>query len=312
MLPLVLNRSRSHFCPTRGRRLAKRFFASAEKGVVGLSGAGGIIGGVLWNALQDAGYQVVGIDRPTPSSQGAPGLSTSAIEEGGKKRVHRECNFADEANCKNIFEGCTHVIHLAASGSADALMREEILPNNIIGMINACEEARSTPTVKRFIFASTNHTMHGDTMGSNGPGSMDLSRLQAAGGAHSFSVQRPFAPDSSYAVSKAFGEVYGNYLSRVESAFEFIALRIGWCAYDDPNELDGTIHEDYLHAMWLSKKDAVGFFLAALDCEIPESQDGFLSVYAVSNNQTCPFDVMESSKLIGYSPVDGFQPVASA
>jgi hypothetical protein len=87
-------------------------------------------------------------------------------------------------------------------------------------------------------------------MGAEGPGSMSLARLAEAGGPGALGVAHPFAPDSAYAVSKIFGEMLGKYHATRDATvardFEFVALRIGWCAYDDPGALEGTVHDEYL------------------------------------------------------------------
>ena len=80
-----------------------------------------------------------------------------------------------------------------------------------------------------------------------------------------------------------------------------MALRIGWCLYDDPTELAGTQYEAYLRAMWLSRRDWEGFALAALAREL---RNGYIVAYAVSNNSTRSFDIEESVRLLGYSPQD--------
>ena len=79
---------------------------------------------------------------------------------------------------------------------------------------------------------------------------MSLARLAEAGGPGALGVAHPFAPDSAYAVSKIFGEMLGKYHATRDATvardFEFVALRIGWCAYDDPGALEGTVHDEYL------------------------------------------------------------------
>lgn len=269
--------------------------------VVGITGVGGIIGGLVRPFLEAKGYTVIGIDRETPRSQGAPGISPEVFE-ACPSTIDRICDLSDASTCDGIFEGCTDVIHLAAQGSASAPMAGDILPNNIEGTVNVINAAKMAGTVNRIIFASTNHVMHGLTMGEHGPGSMSLDRLKHAGGARSINIAHPFAPDSPYAVSKIFGEMLGKYHAQVLNDFDFIALRIGWCAYDDPSALKGTIHDEYLRAMWLSKRDAVGFFNRALEVDLKDQR--FISVYAVSNNPTCPFDMEESSTTLGYKPVN--------
>ena len=251
--------------------------------------------------LEAKGHNVIGIDRERPRSQGAPGISAEVFE-ACPSSIDRPCDLSDASKCQGIFEGCTDIIHLAAQGSASAPMVEDILPNNIEATINVINAAKDAGTVKRIVFASTNHVMHGLTMGEHGPGSMSMDRMKHAGGPGSIGTSHPFSPDSPYAVSKIFGEMLGQYHAQVLNDFDFVALRIGWCAYDDPGALQGTIHDDYLRAMWLSKRDAVGFFNSALEVDLKGMR--FLSAYAVSNNATCPFNLEESSAALGYKPKD--------
>ena len=46
-------------------------------------------------------------------------------------------------------------------------------------------------------------------------------------------------PDSLYAVTKIFGEALGSHLA-LTGVFDFVAMRIGWCLYDDPGSERGT------------------------------------------------------------------------
>ena len=40
-----------------------------------------------------------------------------------------------------MFDGCDYVIHMAANGRPAADFMTEVLPSNIVGMFNVCEEA---------------------------------------------------------------------------------------------------------------------------------------------------------------------------
>jgi len=70
--------------------------------------------------------------------------------------------------------------------------------------------------------------------------------------------------------------------------------------YDDPTELCGTEYETYLRAMWLSRRDWVGFATAALTAPV----DGYCVAYAVSNNPARIFELEPSIRLLGYRPQD--------
>merc|ERR1712110_1375453 len=133
------------------------------------------MGSRLYPELVADGWEVVGISRGRGVSQGGPGRE-------GKSEVHSEfvnrtCDFADPASMESgIFDGCTHVLHLAAQGSPGAPF-EDILRSNIVSTYHAYEAAKRSG-VKRFVLASTNHVQHGDSMlVGGGPGSIDQKRL---------------------------------------------------------------------------------------------------------------------------------------
>mmetsp|Transcript_128612 Transcript_128612/g.250632 ORF Transcript_128612/g.250632 Transcript_128612/m.250632 type:complete len:302 (-) Transcript_128612:173-1078(-) len=269
-----------------------------SRGRLAMTGASGIMGSRLYPELTADGWEVVGITRGKGQSQGGPGRD-------GNSEVHSEfvnttCDFADPASMDSgIFDGCTHVLHLAAQGSPGASF-EDILKSNIISTYHAYEAAKRSG-VKRFVLASTNHTQHGDSMEvGGGPGSMDQSRL----GGKLMQVSDSPTPDSFYAASKLQNEDMGKLYSKVWNKFEVVSLRVGWVLYDDPTELKGSEFEKYLRGMFLSRRDCIGFCKAALTCTIPAEDRGYLCAYAVSNNSESVFDLKESIKKLSYTPQD--------
>jgi len=269
-----------------------------RRGRVAMTGSSGIMGSRLYPELVKDGWEVVGISRGKGVSQGGPGRD-------GKTEVHTEfvnkhCDFADPASMESgIFAGCTHVLHLAAQGSPGASF-EDVLKSNIISTYHAYEAAKRAG-VKRFVLASTNHVQHGDTMEvGNGPGSMDRSRL----GGKRMKLSDPPTPDSYYAASKLHNEDMGKLYSKVWKCFEVVSLRIGWVLYDDPTELEGTEFERYLRCMFLSRRDCIGFCKASLTAPIPPENNGYMCAYALSNNSESVFDLEESIKSLGYTPLD--------
>ena len=136
------------------------------------------------------------------------------------------------------------------------------------------------------------------------------------------SLSSPMKPDSLYAVSKIAGETLCTYYSEICQAFDVISLIIGWCQYDDPSELIGTSLEAYIRCLWLSKRDTVGFFLAAIfhgiqhashsnDLVINCARNQKLKkvckhtrVFCVSNNKWNIFNMEESMKILNYTPKD--------
>jgi nucleoside-diphosphate-sugar epimerase len=109
----------------------------------------------------------------------------------------------------------------------------------------------------------------------------------------------PPAPDSYYGISKLFGEDLGWYYNK-KYGIKFIALRIGSTGpVDDLNRLKGTEYEEYVRAMFLSRRDCVEAFRRALQVE-----DDFLIAYAISDNDRRIFDMKESMEKLGFNPQD--------
>merc|ERR1711972_1303935 len=135
---------------------------------------------------------------------------------------------------------------------------------------------------------------------------MDQSRL----GGKRMKISDPATPDSFYAASKLHNEDLGKLYSKVWKNFEVVSLRIGWVLYDDPTELKDTEFEHYLRAMFLSRRDCIGFCKAALTAPIPEEDNGYMCAYALGNNKERVFDMDETISKLGYTPLDsaeGFQ-----
>lgn len=251
----------------------------------------------MYRALEDVGWTCVGITDGVDVSQGGP--NRDGAQEVDRSLVDRVCDLRNANECRDVFEGCSHVLHLAADGRPDAPF-DEILRTNIIGTQNVLEAAANTPGVKRVVFASSNHTQHGltfDRERGRGPESLDISRLNG----RKMTLSDVAYPDSYYAVSKLCGEDLGRLYSTVWKKFEFVSLRIGWCLYDDPSELRGTEFEPYLRSMFLSRRDCVGFVRAALETSL---RSEYTCAYAISDNSTAVFDLRETIDRLGYIPVD--------
>lgn len=238
---------------------------------VGITGAEGHIGTTLRQGLADK-YQIKSF---TLTQQDFP---STVVDLSQAKDV------------AGILEGLDAVIHLAADPSPRSGW-DSVLKNNIMATYNVFEEAHRAG-VQRIIFASTNHTQHGDTMKTS---SADLDPdLHIM-----LRLNDPPNPDSLYAVSKLFGENLGRYYSRVFN-MQFIALRIGATfVADDPSISKGTNREDYIRAMFLSKRDCVQAFTRALEVETD-----FLIAYAVSNNSRRAFDLRETLEKLHFFPAD--------
>ena len=238
---------------------------------IGITGANGKVGRALMAGLAD-NYEIV------PFTRRKVEFPSTIV------------NFDREEEVQGAFEGIEAVIHLAADPSPMGTW-ESIHAHNIQGTYYALEECVRAG-VKRLVFASTNHTQHGNTMGSS-PAVMDMSKHTI------MKLTDPPNPDSLYGVSKVFGELLGKYYSQ-QHGVSFVGLRIGWLiSENDPSVYRGTEREDYMRAMWLSHRDCVEAHRCAL-----EVNSDFLIAYAVSNNDRRVFDLDSTAEMLGFVPKD--------
>jgi nucleoside-diphosphate-sugar epimerase len=238
---------------------------------VGITGANGLIGRVLLKGLGGE-YQLKAFTR-------RPVDFPSAI-----------VNFENSAEVRGAFAGLEAVIHLAADPSPAAPW-EAVREHNLEGMYQVCEECVRSG-VKRLVFASTNHTQHGNTLLTT-PETLDPRKR------NHMRLNDPPNPDSLYAVSKLFGEHLGR-LYHQRHGLEFVGLRIGWIVEaDTPLAMRGTPAEAYLRAMFLSHRDCVEAHRCALEAEA-----GYLLAYAVSDNGRRVFDLEETRRTLGFAPQD--------
>ena len=263
--------------------------AAMARGKVAITGSSGILGSRLYAALQANGWEVVGLGLADSVSQGGPGRDGAA--ETNRGLIDVEVDLAE--TCPDL-SGFSHVVHLAGVGSPDASF-EQVLRGNVVATQNVLEAAKRSGTVKRVVLASTNHVQTGQTMGDDGPGTLDLQKLS-----HWLMPEDPVEPDSFYAASKLHVEALGKLYGKTWRCFDVVALRIGWCLYDDPTELAGTQYELYIRAMWLSRRDWIGYATAALTAPV----DGYCDAYAISNQNVRVFDLTLAIRDLGYKPQD--------
>lgn len=246
---------------------------------VGITGASGDIGTTLREGFSKR-YALVLYDRK----------ETEANSDGFPTRM---VDLSDENAVRGEFAGLDVVIHLAADRCPGAAW-DQVLRHNISATYNVYNEAVRAG-VRKIIFATTNHTQHGYTMNrvpeSLNPGFYDEQRL--------LTLDDPPYPDSLYAVSKLFGENLGRYFVTTAN-IQFVGLRIGWLVpEDDASVKKGTISEDYLRAMFLSKRDCVEAFARAIEVDV-----SYLLAYAISRNDRRVFDLEVTEKVLGFHPQD--------
>lgn len=238
---------------------------------VGITGAEGRIGGYLRAGL-GASHEITSLTL-TPQQ-----FESTVVD------------ISDAEAMSGVFSGLDAVIHLAGDPSP-AGSWESMLKNNIVGTFNVLEEARRAG-VRKVVFASTNHTQHGETMGDS-PNVLGTSqRVMLRLGDY-------FNPSSIYGASKATGEIYGRLFAR-HHGVQFVAMRIGAIGDDDsPVRAVGRPSEDYVRAMYLSRRDLVTAFQKALEIDRE-----FTLAYVISNNGRRIFDLRETNEVLGFYPQD--------
>jgi uronate dehydrogenase len=174
------------------------------------------------------------------------------------------------------FSGVDAVIHLGAIPTEAPF--EDILDHNLRGTYNVLEAARRCG-VRRVVFASSNHATG------------MYARSERVG------PDSPVRPDTYYGVSKAFGEALGRVYAE-KWGVSVVCIRIGSC-------IERPLDRRHL-STWLSPRDAVALFAAALDAEVR-----FSIVYGVSANTRGWWDIT-SARALGYEPQDDAEAFAGA
>jgi len=211
---------------------------------VGITGANGRIGTVLWKSLnQNEEFELTLFVYDPP--EGAVFQSEPIPSHFTKKSI----DFSSKEETNGAFEGQEVIIHLAALVDVTPYGEDwnRMWKNNFEATYNVFMEAKRA-NVKRIIFASSNHVQNGLTV--KDPKiteSVDLDKLKNG----KLKIDDPPYPDSMYAVAKLFGEDLGK-LFALHSRMEVVSLRIGWVLHateDNPSSLKGTSSETYMKAM---------------------------------------------------------------
>jgi nucleoside-diphosphate-sugar epimerase len=235
---------------------------------VAISGADGLIGGVLRTRL---------------SERFAPRWLT-----------RDDADLADLGAFEAVFADAEAVVHLAANAEVDASW-DELLPANVIGAYHAFEAAERAG-VRRVVFASSNHAM--------GMYMWDDDRFTDADRPAQVTADLPVRPDSLYGTSKAWGEALGRFYAE-RRGLEVVCLRIGAVTEDDEAPDPVARFEPprvarRVPGMWLSHRDCASLVEAALTADV-----GFAIVNGVSDNAGRWFSLDEGRRLLGWQPQDG-------
>jgi len=114
----------------------------------------------------------------------------------------------------------------------------------------------------------------------------------------------PPAPLNPYAVSKLFCEEAGRAFTE-ETGTSFIGFRIGNIQPGANIPRPGMGLGLWGQQMWLSNQDFIDSIKAAIDApQVPKVS--FAIVNLVSNNPGMRWDLSETTRILGFTPRDGF------
>ena len=178
-------------------------------------------------------------------------------------------------NINALFDGITDVVHLAGIPSAQATF-QQILPANILSTTYLMEAAANFH-IRRFVFASSAQTIEGYPVDKQ------------------ISTSTPVNPANIYGVSKCYGEALGAYYANTQQ-LSVVALRIA--AFEHLE--DNALHNGRDLSAWLSPNDAMQLLEKSIEVESIQFFIGF----GISNNRFKRFDLTETTKILGYQPID--------
>ena len=206
-----------------------------------------------------------------------------------------EADVTDLGALERAFAGADAVVHLAANADAYAGW-EEVHPPNVIGAYNAYEAARRA-SVRRFVFASSNHAV--------GMYMHDDERFADADHPLEVGTDAAIRPDGLYGASKAWGEALGRLYAELHG-LEVVCLRIGWVPDEDEPPSTTEMRREppevarRAPGMWLSHGDCAALIEAALTADVR-----FAIVNGVSDNRGRWFSLDEGRHVLGWEPRDG-------
>ncbi len=177
-----------------------------------VTGASGLIGGVLWERLSGE-HTLRGIDLRRDRARG--------IERGDVGRPR---------SLRHAFRDVEAVVDLATGSAVDLPWNE--VEKDIRGRVNVLEAARAAG-VSRYVFASSNHVTglfeseepYASIVAGSYEG-LDPATIPLIG------PEAPIRPDSPYGVGKAFAEAASRYYAE-RHEMSCLCLRIGTVRRDD-------------------------------------------------------------------------------
>lgn len=193
------------------------------------------------------------------------------------------------------FRGVDLAVHLAGDPVAYHDWDDLTGPN--VDAVANVFEAAARSSVRRVVFASSNHVMGGYR---DVPGGAITEALSPKPGLR-YTVEGKERFSGAYAATKLFGERLGRHYADARG-LEVLALRIGW-VWRGNNVPEGLPADrgEWFRQMWLSDRD----YLHLMDCCAEAVLPGrFLIVNGMSDNAGMRWDLTTARQVLGYRPRD--------
>ncbi len=248
-----------------------------------ITGAAGLIGGIVYDHLSSLGHEVVGIDRPLEDWLAA-GRNTD--DENARNRVSIEMDLtsiSDEELCA-VLEGSDCLIHLAADANPS---------NDDTSMVRNNIE----PTTAIFRCAKSSHVSR-VIVASSGLAQVGLEPLFAEGGpmhGRLIQIEDGIAPTSTYGASKIYAEVLAEMHARIHG-METVAVRIGTVI---PDESEHWRRGGRLQATSFLAEDVRRFFQAAVEQPV----EGYILTAAQSDSPGRFLDLEPGLTKLNWAPI---------
>jgi NAD+ dependent glucose-6-phosphate dehydrogenase len=192
------------------------------------------------------------------------------------------------------FRGVDVVVHLAADPTAQQVWPKLIGPN-IDAAVNVFEAA-ARGSVKRVVYASSNHVMGGYK--DDPEPALLTTDLPPRPGCR-YVVEGQARDSTAYGATKLFGERLGQGYAR-SHGLSVIAVRIGWVRPGDNRPLDiPAEREAWFRLMWLSNRD---YCQLMERCLVSELALPYAVVHGMSANAGMRWDLATTRRLVGYAP----------
>lgn len=284
----------------------------------------GALGNLGWKLLchlaeHSESPRLVGLDLRPPEPGRLEQLQTIAEMHANPPQIELlTCDLSDwqDQRWQNVIKEVSAVVHFAAKNPFPEASWDDATVS--IDMTNnLCQAAADSPTLSRFVFATSNHVMGRYKDANLGPGEL-FTHLEAGVGTLWHTGQKDM--DSTvYAIAKFAGERLCKTLSH-KSDTRFVCVRIGWCqpgenlpttlsaagtptqnSDPDPN-LEQT--NRWFKEMWLSNHDFLHLFERALLADATPWPDKCIVVNGMSNNSHMVWDLNHTRQCLNYTPRD--------